>query len=283
MLDVAGVAHLFGGEAGLIGEIEARFSALGVTLAFGLADTPRAACALARYSSQRIAPAGLAGKAFARLFHEMPIAALGLDGKPSPPTWRARGLRRIGDLAMRPRAPISARFGAEALVRLDALNGLARESISPRFAAPDFRRRAAVREPDRACRGGHGDARPSRRRSRRDARAADEGGARDRTQPLPRRRRRAPHKGRRRPADQRGARDRAAVRRTIGGRGGGRDRRRLRHRSDAPLLFARRTAGAFAARMGARARGRARRRSGRSARSPERAPGREPRDAADVG
>ena len=37
------------------------------------------------------------------------------------------GLRRIGDLAMRPRAPISARFGAEALARLDALNGLARD------------------------------------------------------------------------------------------------------------------------------------------------------------
>ena len=67
----------------------------------------------------------------------MPVAALGLDEAIAADMARA-GLRRIGDLAMRPRAPISARFGAEALARLDALNGLARESISPRFAPPDF-------------------------------------------------------------------------------------------------------------------------------------------------
>jgi len=137
MLDVAGAAHLFGGEAGMLAEIEARFTRQGFALATGLADGPRAAWALARYSNRRIAPAGLAGRAFAKLFHEMPVAALGLDEAVAADMARA-GLRRIGDLAMRPRAPIAARFGAEVLARLDALNGLAREAISPRFAAPDF-------------------------------------------------------------------------------------------------------------------------------------------------
>ncbi|HYA74797.1 MAG TPA: DNA polymerase Y family protein [Roseiarcus sp.] len=137
MLDVSGVAHLFGGEAALAREIEARFATQGFTLALGLADAPRAAWALARYSRERVAPVGLSGKAFVKLYHEMPVAALGLDDKTNADMARA-GLRRVGDLAMRPRAPIAARFGAEAIARLDALSGLTREAISPRFAAPDF-------------------------------------------------------------------------------------------------------------------------------------------------
>jgi protein ImuB len=137
MLDVSGVAHLFGGEEGLVAEVEARFSRLGLTLALGLADAPRAAFALARFSDRRIAPVGLSGKAFARLYHDMPVAALGLEEGVVADMARA-GLRRVGDLAMRPRAPIAARFGAETIARLDALNGATREAISPRFAAPDF-------------------------------------------------------------------------------------------------------------------------------------------------
>ncbi len=137
MLDVSGVAHLFGGEAALVEEVEARLTRLGLTIALGLADAPRAAFALARYSSARVAPAGLSGKAFAKLYHEMPVAALGLDDKTSADMARA-GLRRIGDLALRPRAPIAARFGSQAIARLDALSGLNRDAISPRFAAPNF-------------------------------------------------------------------------------------------------------------------------------------------------
>ena len=137
MLDVSGVAPLFGGEAGLMAEVEARLTRLGATVALGLADTPRAASALARYSRARVAPAGLCGSAFAKLYYDMPVAALGLDDQTSADMARA-GLRRIGDLALRPRAPIAARFGAETIARLDALKGLNREAISPRFAAPDF-------------------------------------------------------------------------------------------------------------------------------------------------
>ncbi len=137
MLDVSGVAHLFGGEEGLIAEVEARFARLGLILALGLADNPRAAAALARYSKQRIAPRDLAGKPFARLFHDMPVAALGIAPKVAADLSRA-GLKRIGDLAMRPRAPIAARFGADPIARLDELHGLSRASISPRFSPPDF-------------------------------------------------------------------------------------------------------------------------------------------------
>ncbi|MGD0722719.1 MAG: DNA polymerase Y family protein [Roseiarcus sp.] len=137
MLDIAGVAHLFGGEAAMADDVQRRLVARGFEVGLGIADAPRAAWALARFSDRRIAPAGLADAAFARLFHGLPLAALGLDEKTVAEMARA-GLRRIGDIALRPRAPIAARFGAEAMSRLDALRGLERGALSPRFPAPDF-------------------------------------------------------------------------------------------------------------------------------------------------
>ena len=137
MLDIAGVAHLFGGEEKMANEVERRLAAQGFGVALGIADTPRAAWALARFSDRRIAPAGLAEGPFAKIFHGLPLAALGLDEKTVADLNRA-GLRRIGDIALRPRAPIAARFGSDVMNRLDALCGLERGAISPRFAAPDF-------------------------------------------------------------------------------------------------------------------------------------------------
>jgi protein ImuB len=137
MLDISGVAHLFGGEEKMADEIAQRLAAQGFDAALGIADAPRAAWALARFSDRRIAPTGLADKPFARLFYGLPLAALGLAEKTIADLNRA-GLRRIGDIALRPRAPIAARFGADVMNRLDALCGLERGAISPRFAAPDF-------------------------------------------------------------------------------------------------------------------------------------------------
>jgi protein ImuB len=137
MLDIVGVAHLFGGEEKMAHEIETRLAAQGLGVSLGIADTPRAAWALARFSSQRIAPTNLMDRLFAKIFHGLPLAALGLDEKTVADLSRA-GLRRIGDIALRPRAPIAARFGADVMNRLDALCGLERGAISPRFAAPDF-------------------------------------------------------------------------------------------------------------------------------------------------
>ena len=137
MLDISGVAHLFGDEAKMADEIEMRLAAQGFDVAFGVADAPRAAWALARFSDRRIAPTGMAERPFAKIFHDLPLAALGLEEKTVADLARA-GLRRIGDVALRPRAPIAARFGAEVMSRLDALCGRERGAISPRFAAPDF-------------------------------------------------------------------------------------------------------------------------------------------------
>ena len=137
MLDISGVAHLFKGEAALIEDCRARLAAQGITVLIGAAGNPRAASALARFSRETIAPEPMSDKAFARLFFDLPLAALGLEEKTVADMARA-GLRRVGDIALRPRAPITARFGPHPMARLDALKGLERPSISPRFAPPDF-------------------------------------------------------------------------------------------------------------------------------------------------
>ena len=137
MLDISGVAHLFGGEEALIEDCRDRLAAQGFTVAAGVGGNPRAAWALARFSRVKIAPDPLSDKAFAKLFHDLPLAALGLDDKTVADLARA-GLRRIGDIALRPRAPIAARFGPMPIARLDALKGLERSSIAPRFRPPDF-------------------------------------------------------------------------------------------------------------------------------------------------
>ncbi len=137
MLDISGISHLFEGEAALIEDCRARLSAQGITVLIGAAGNPRAASALARFSRVKTAPEPMSDKAFAKLFYDLPLAALGLDETTVADMARA-GLRRIGDIALRPRAPITARFGPVPMARLDALKGLERSSIAPRFRPPDF-------------------------------------------------------------------------------------------------------------------------------------------------
>ncbi len=50
VIDLTGCAHLFGGEMGLIGEVEADCAHLGVSVRVGVADTVGAAWALARFA-----------------------------------------------------------------------------------------------------------------------------------------------------------------------------------------------------------------------------------------
>jgi len=137
MLDISGVAHLFGGEAALAEDCSARLAAFGIGAVFGVASNPRGAWALARFAARKVAPENLSDREFAKLFHDLPLAALGLDAETVVDMAKA-GLRRIGDVALRPRAPIAARFGRMPIARLDELRGLQSVSIAPRFPPPDF-------------------------------------------------------------------------------------------------------------------------------------------------
>ena len=169
MLDVTGIAHLFGGEAALLADMTAKFRRLGFTARLSLAGTAPAAWALARYSSPLtphagrgvggeggfseappspfpIVPPGAEAGALAAL----PVEALGLDGETCE-TLRRLGLKRIGQLHDLPRASLARRFreplASPLTTRLDQALGLAETPIAPLGPPPVFAVREALIEP----------------------------------------------------------------------------------------------------------------------------------------
>jgi len=127
-LDITGVAHLFGGEAALVADLLALVGRLGLVARAGLADTPGAAWAAARFGEETatIVPEGAARQ----WLSGFPVAALRLPAAVLDPL-RRLGLRRVRDIMGLPRGPLAARFGAEVSLRLDQLLGRLPEPISP--------------------------------------------------------------------------------------------------------------------------------------------------------
>ncbi|SNS94196.1 Y-family DNA polymerase [Tropicimonas sediminicola] len=185
-VDLTGCAHLFGGEAALLEQIETDCAALGLSVRAGIADTVGAAWALARYAG-RGAEAARSGDAIdqearatrsraAKRRHwerggaapvraaagsgeriaapgqtrtalgPLPVAALRLPPEVVAQLGRL-GLRRIDELAGQPRAALSRRFGKELVLRLDQALGLVPEPVSPAKPPDHFAVRLTLPEP----------------------------------------------------------------------------------------------------------------------------------------
>ena len=123
ILDVTGCTHLFGGEAGMGKDIEARMARLQMAVRLAFADTAAAAHALARH---QILPFPNEATAI----RQLPVTALELDPEATQGLLRA-GLKTIGELAKRPKTAIAARFGAGAVDALRNLLGEASKPIRP--------------------------------------------------------------------------------------------------------------------------------------------------------
>jgi len=137
LLDVSGSAHLFGGERALLTEIIAALQAQGFAARAALAGNPALAWALARFAEMTFVPADVGERDLHMLVADLPVAALRIEAETIAALAQA-GLRRIGDLLMRPRAPIAARFGADLVARLDAIFGRRGDPLSPRFETPAY-------------------------------------------------------------------------------------------------------------------------------------------------
>jgi protein ImuB len=142
MLDITGCAHLFGGEAALQADILTRLMRFGFSVRSAVASTPDTARAVARYGDGGVVTAGEE----ARVVHPLPIAALGVDAESVTALARA-GLRKIVDLASRPRAPLAARFGPDLLDRLARVLGEADHPVSPRRPVPELMTERRFAEP----------------------------------------------------------------------------------------------------------------------------------------
>ncbi|WP_349372141.1 DNA polymerase Y family protein [Salinarimonas sp.] len=133
VLDVTGSAHLFGGEAAMRADAVARLGRLGFHARAAIAGTPEAAAALARAADGAIVATGEEERAL----RPLPVSALAVA--PSVVEGLAKlGLRRIEDVALRPRAPFAARFGADLIARIDAAFGRTRSAIGARLEAPPY-------------------------------------------------------------------------------------------------------------------------------------------------
>ncbi len=131
ILDITGCAHLFAGEERLRDDLMQRCHRAGIEVQASIAGTPDAARALARFGGAGIVPPGAEGEAVRGL----PAAALGLAPETATALGRA-GLKTIGDLMMRARPPLAARFGADLTAKLERTTGNQDIGITPRRPLP---------------------------------------------------------------------------------------------------------------------------------------------------
>lgn len=151
LVDVTGVAHLFGGEERLLANIADAFAQQRLTVRCALAPTAGAAWALAHYGARQaiLAP----GDDPLRLLADLPVAALRLDDDVLT-VLRRLGIKRLGELAGvsgagdDPAAEAAARDAlrrrfrsrhapaANPLLRLDQLLGKVPEPLLPIIDRP---------------------------------------------------------------------------------------------------------------------------------------------------
>ncbi len=134
LLDVSGVAHLFGGEAALLRRAVEGLARQGVTACGVVASAPGTALALAR--------AGVTGLVVRPGEEAEAVAELDLRVLPVEQAvvlaLRQMGLWRIGEVRRQPRGPLARRFGAALLRALDEAAGEVVAPVSPIRPPPDF-------------------------------------------------------------------------------------------------------------------------------------------------
>ncbi len=139
--DISGVAHLFGGEAEMKADLQARLERAGLAATSAIAGTKGAAYALARHGGGIIADGALAAG-----LGLLPVVSLRIDHDTAESLVRV-GLNRIADLLTLPRAPLARRFGQGLILRLDQALGVQPEPVSPQAEAPHFGVRMTLPEP----------------------------------------------------------------------------------------------------------------------------------------
>ncbi len=148
LIETTGVDHLFGGEQALLADMTARLERAGAAARLGLAGTPGAAWALARFAPLDAALAAPGGEAEA--LASLPVEALRLS--PAAVQLLGRfGLRRIGDLYALPRAGLARRFrgaaGMQVIQRLDQALGRLPEPLVGEIAPEPYFAHRVFAEP----------------------------------------------------------------------------------------------------------------------------------------
>ena len=128
VLDITGVAHLFGGERAMLRLLLARLRALGYTVSGAIAPTIGAAWAVSHFARSQVVEAA----DLEAVLDALPIAALRLTSAQIAGLTQM-GLKTVGQVRPRDRKPLQARFGLSLLTRLDQAFGLVEERMAPRL------------------------------------------------------------------------------------------------------------------------------------------------------
>ena len=129
LIDVAGTAHLFGGEPAMLEDCRNVFADRGWSIRAAVADGSRAARGLARFAETSLT-VGSPGEV-----RKLPVEALRVDAGTAAKLRRV-GLRHVGDLASRSRPAIAERFGERLVRRLERLLGERAAGSEPLGACP---------------------------------------------------------------------------------------------------------------------------------------------------
>ena len=144
LMDVSGCAHLFGGEEALARDVSVRLKKFGFRSRIGIAKTIGAAWAVSRYGAgERIV---VNDAETAAVLSPLPMIALRI-GHDMSDRLEQVGLKTIGALIGKPRAPFAARYGVDLIKRLDQALGHMAESLSPVAEPPDYRTYRKFPEP----------------------------------------------------------------------------------------------------------------------------------------
>jgi protein ImuB len=128
LLDVTGVAHLFGGEQLLLADVALRLDRAGFASRAAIAPTIGAAWALARYGAAPLATVD--DEQLAHALDPLPTAALRIDDTVQTQLAQV-GVQRAGELLKLRREALLTRFGEAVLRRIDQAFGRVSESIDP--------------------------------------------------------------------------------------------------------------------------------------------------------
>jgi protein ImuB len=141
-LDITGCAHLFGGEAALLADIQARIRSTGYRIRGSIADSRGAAWALARYAKRVI----VTGEDLPGALDDLPVEALRLPEETTRELRRV-GLAKVSTVRKISRQSLAIRYGPTILLRLDQAFCHAEEPIIPYDLPAPYRAGRILGEP----------------------------------------------------------------------------------------------------------------------------------------
>lgn len=147
LLDITGLAHLFGGETALAENIVGDFARQGFSIRLAIADTLGAAWAATHYC--RLPPSGFLTVSHgetASFLAPLPIEALRLPEE-IVRLLHELGIIRIGQLEALPREDFSSRFEPLLLQRMDQAQGRLDEPVPACFLPPTFEADWSIEHP----------------------------------------------------------------------------------------------------------------------------------------